>query len=360
MVRIVKRSDLGRARSIAIRLAAVIGALLASAVFIGILGHNPLAVYISMIEGALGNINRLKETIVKTIPLVVTSLGISVAFRMKFWNIGGEGQITIGACFASYFALYFHQWPKPVLLTVMILAGMIGGGLWALIPAAFKAYFGTNETLFTLMLNYIAIKWVTFLQFGPWKDKSSFGFPKIPNFENNAIMPKVLGIHFGWIIALVLIVAMYIFIHHTKRGYEINVVGESENTARYAGINIKKIIISSIFLSGALCGLAGMMQASGVNNTLTMQVAGGTGFTAIITTWLSGLSAPLILVVSFLFSVMVQGGAFIQTAFQIPQSAAQLLQGMILFFVLGSEFFIQYKLVPDRLFQWFGKTKEGM
>jgi simple sugar transport system permease protein len=164
-------------------------------------------------------------------------------------------------------------------------------------------------------------------------------------FEQNALLPKLFGIHIGWVIAIILVVLMYIFINKTKRGYEIQVIGESENTARYAGMNVKKVILSSLFISGALCGLVGMFQISGVNGTLTYQVSGGVGFTAIITTWLAGLSAPIIVIVCFLFAVLQQGGTFIQTAFQIPASAAQLIQGLILFFVLGSEFFIQYKLV---------------
>lgn len=345
MVRIVKRTDLTNRQSVMFRLLAILGALLAAGIFILFLGFNPFRVYLSMLDGSFGSLYRFKESIIQAIPLIVSSLGISIAFRMKFWNIGAEGQIIMGAFAASYFALYWSNLPVYVMLPLMFLASAAAGGIWALIPAVFKAQFGTNETLFTLMMNYIAQKIIVYVQYGPWKDPKALGAGKIALFGDNAALPEVFGIHIGWIITVVLVVLVYIFINKTKRGYEIQVIGESENTARYAGMNVKKIILSSLILSGALCGLVGMFQVSGVNHTLSYQVANGVGFTAIITTWLAGLSAPVIVIVCFLFAVLQQGGTFIQTAFSIHSSAAQLIQGMILFFVLGSEFFIQYKLV---------------
>ncbi len=348
MLRVVKRTDITKKQAVTYRFAAIIGALLTTSIFILILGFNPFQIYLSMLDGSFGSLYRFKEAIIQAIPLIVTSLGISVAFRMKFWNIGAEGQIIMGAFAASYFALFWNQLPIYVLLPVMFLASVIAGGIWAVIPAFFKAQFGTNETLFTLMMNYIAQKLVIYVQYGPWKDPKAMGMGKIAMFGDNAALPTVFGIHIGWIITIFLVAIMYLFINTTKRGYEIQVIGESENTARYAGMNVKKIIISSLMLSGALCGLVGMFQVSGVNHTLSFQVANGVGFTAIITTWLAGLSAPLIVVVCFLFAVLQQGGTFLQTAFNIHSSVAQLIQGMILFFVLGSEFFIQYRLIKSK------------
>lgn len=348
MYRVVKRTDLTAKQSVSFRLLAILGALVTTGIFILFLGFNPMDVYISMLDGSFGTMYRFREAIILAVPLIITSLGISVAFRMKFWNIGAEGQIIMGAFAASYFALYHSNLPKGVLLPAMFLAAVAAGGIWALIPAFFKAHFGTNETLFTLMMNYMAQKLITYLQYGPWKDPKAMGAGKIALFTDNAALPEVFGIHIGWIIAIVLVALMYIFINKTKRGYEIQVIGESENTARYAGMNVKKIIMSSIMLSGALCGMVGMFQVSGVNHTLSYQVANGAGFTAIITTWLAGLSAPVIVVVCFLFAVLQQGGNFLQTAFSIHASVAQLIQGMILFFVLGSEFFIQYRLVRNQ------------
>jgi simple sugar transport system permease protein len=223
-------------------------------------------------------------------------------------------------------------------------AAMICGGLWAFIPAFFKARFGTNETIFTLMMNYIAIKWVTYLQFDLWKDEGAMGFPRIAMFPESAMMPRLFGIHAGWVIAVAAVVLVYIFINHTKKGYEITVLGESMETARYAGMNTKAVIIVAMFISGGLCGLTGMVQVSAIERTLTYSVSAGIGFTAIITTWLGRLSAPAILVVCFIFAMLLQGGTYLQIALSVPAAVAEVIQGIILFFVLGSEFFLQYKV----------------
>ncbi len=345
MLKIFKREDLSRRQSITIRFVAIVLSLVFSGVFILILGFNPIEVYANMVSGAFGTEMRVRETVIKSIPLIITSLGILVAFKMKFWNIGGEGQIIMGAFAATYVALNFApDMPRALALLLMALAAMVTGGFWAFIPAFFKVRFGTNETIFTLMLNYIAIKWVTYLQYGPWKDPASQGFPKVANFDINAVLPSLFGIHIGWVLAILLTVLIYIFMTHTKRGYEIAVVGESVDTAKYAGMNIKVIVITAMLISGGLCGLTGMIQASAIEKTLTVSLSGGYGFTAIITTWLSGLKAPYVLLTSLAFALLLQGGSFIQIAMQIPASVADMIQGMILFFVLGSEFFIRYKV----------------
>jgi len=344
VLRFVKRSESNRRIKIGTRVIAVILALLVSAIFILLINKDPILVYSAIVKGSFGTSYKFQQTIIKTIPIILTSLGVAVAFKMQFWNIGAEGQLMMGALFSSYFALNFSHLSKPLLLLIMALAGMLGGGLWALIPALLKARWKTNETIVTLMMNYIALKIVTYLQYGPWKDPKALGFPKIPNFTQNALLPSVGKIHIGWIIALVLIVVMYIFMTKTKKGYEIAVLGESEKTALYAGINIKKTIISALFISGALCGLAGMIQVSGVSKTLSVDISGGVGYTAIIVSWLSNLSAPIIGVVSLLFAALLQGGNYIQIAYQIPDAAALILQAMILFFVLGCEFFSRYRV----------------
>lgn len=345
MLRIAKREELNKKQIILLRIMAIFSALFVSSVFLLFLKHNPFIVFSAMLKGCFGSLYRFKETINTTIPLVITSLGIMIAFKMKFWNIGAEGQIFMGAFAATYFALNFPQLPKPILLILMAVSAIVAGGMWLLIPALFKAQFGTNETLFTLMLNYIALKWITYLQYSLWRDPEAMGFPKIPNYTENAILPNFLGIHSGWLIALALVIVVYIIMNHTKIGYEIEVIGESENTAKYAGINIKRTIIKAMFIGGGICGLVGMIQASAISGTLTVEVTGGVGYTAIITAWLSGLSAPVAIITSFLFAILTQGGAFIQTAFRIPAAVAQILQALILFFVLASEFAIKYKFV---------------
>ncbi len=344
MMKISKRAELPKRQEMIIRASAIVFSLVCAGLVIMILGFNPVQVFREIIMGALGTELRIKQTIVKAIPLIITSMGILVAFKMKFWNIGGEGQIMMGAFGASLVALFGPDLPKPVMLLAMAAAAMLFGGIWAFIPAFFKAKFGTNETIFTLMLNYIAIKWVTYLQYGPWKDPASQGFPKVANFEPHAVLPSLFGVHIGWIISILLVALVYLFINHTKKGFEITVVGESLETARYAGMNIKSIIVTAMLVSGGLCGLTGMIQASAIEHTLNSALSGGYGFTAIITTWLGRLSAPVIFVVCLAFAILLQGGAYIQIALAIPSAVAEMIQGIILFFVLGSEFFLQYRL----------------
>ena len=345
MLKIVRKAEPSRRNEILMRLGAVALALAASAVVMAMLGYHPLNVYQKILEGSLNSKYRFTQTINKTIPLVVLSLGISVAFKMKFWNIGAEGQLYMGAFGASWIALNFGHLPAAALLPSMMIAAVVCGGLWALIPAILKSKFSTSETLVTLMLNYIAIRWISYLQYGPWKDPEALGFPKIATFSENAVLPDVFGIHIGWIIALILAVGVHFLLGRTKLGYEIAVLGESEATARYAGMNVAKITIIAMMISGGLCGSAGMMQASAVEQTLNDQLSGGLGFTAVITSWPACLSAPAVLLVSFLSAVLLQGGAFLQSSLKIPSAVSEVLQGLILFFVLGSEFFIRYKVV---------------
>ncbi|GHT67425.1 ABC transporter permease [Spirochaetia bacterium] len=345
MIRIITRAEASPLRENLLRIAAVIAALVASALIMILIGYNPLDIYEKILTGSLGTLYRFKNTINKAIPLAALSLGTAIAFKMKFWNIGQEGQFYLGAFGASLIAFAFPNMPAPLLLSFMFITAFLFAGLWALIPALLKARFSTSETLVTLMLNYVAAKWIGFLQYGPWRDPAGSGFPKIAPFSKNAILPEVLGVHIGWIIVLILAVLLYLLLKKTKLGYEIDVLGESEATARYAGMRVLRIMIVAIMISGGLCGAAGMMQASAIERSLSDQLSGGLGFTAVITTWLARLSPPGIIIVSFLFSMLIQGGTFLQSSLQIPASISQVLQGIIIFFVLGSEFFIRYRLV---------------
>ena len=253
----------------------------------------------------------------------------------------------MGAVFATYFALYHDNWPFPVLFVVMLLAGIVGGGLWALIPAFFKTRFGTNETLFTLMLNYIALYLVSWLQEGPWRDPAANGFPKTPSFSPAATLPKVLGLQMGWIIAVILTIVLFVYLNFTKHGYEISVVGQSKATAAYAGMRVNHIVLRTMFLSGAIAGIAGMIQVTGSDKTLTTGVAGGVGFTAIIVAWLAQLNPIMSAVVAFLFAVLEKGASVVQSQFGLSTDCADVLQGIILFFVLGCEFFTRYRFARD-------------
>lgn len=344
-IRIVKRSELSGSQAFMLRLFSVFLAIVAGGIFILLIGNNPISVYGTIVSGAFRSSLAFQGTVKIMIPLLITSLGVTLAFKMQFWNIGGEGQIIMGAVFASYFALFHANLPHWLLIILMFVAGIIGGGIWGLIPTIFKCKFNTNETLFTLMLNYIALYVIDFLTKGPWQDPASSGFPKIARFEANAQLDKVLGIQMGWIIALVLVVLVFVYLKYTKKGYEISVVGESKATATYAGINVNRVTLLTMFLSGAVCGIAGVVQATGSDMTLANSVAGGVGFTAIIVSWLAQLNAFGILVVSFLFSILEKGSSVMQSTYGISTYSADVLQGIILFFVLGFEFFIRYKFV---------------
>lgn len=339
---VVKHAERSAKQMLLFRLAAVLCSILAGGVFILLIGYNPIAVYGTILKGAFRSKMAIQATLKFTIPLCICALGVTLAFKMKFWNIGGEGQLIMGAVFATFFALKFPHWNHWVLILCMLLAGIIGGGLWGLISAFFKIRWGTNETLLTLMLNYIALHLVSYLQAGPWRDPAANGFSKIARFDKNAALDKVFGVHFGWIIMLVLVVVIWVYLRRSKHGYEISVVGESKDTARYAGINVKKVILRTMFLSGAIAGIAGVCQVAGTDMTLSMGVAGGVGFTAIIVAWLCHLNPGMILVVSFLFGVLQKGSSVVQSTYGLSADSAAVLQGVILFFILGSEFFVRY------------------
>jgi len=348
LIRIAKRAELGSKEVAVLSLIAFVFAIVAGGIFIACLGYNPLLIYRTIVEGAFRSEIAIKGTVKIAIPLLITSLGITLAFKMRFWNIGAEGQIIMGGIFSSYFALFHGDWPHFLLIMVMILAGMIGGGLWALLPAYFKNRYGTNETLFTLMLNYIALYMIKYLTEGPWRDPGSSGFPKIATFVQNARLDLVGGVHAGWVIGLILVVVVFIYLKFTKQGYEISVVGESQNTAHYAGMNVKKIILRTMFLSGGICGIAGMAQVAGAAYTLSDGIAGGTGFTAIIVAWLSKLNPVIILVVTLLFSVLEKGSSVMQSTYGLSSAVSSILQGIILFFILGFDFFTRYKFIVRR------------
>lgn len=346
-IRISKRAEVGTKKAVLFRAVSVAAAIIAGGLFILCIGYNPFSVYGTIIKGAFSTSMAFQATVKVMIPLLISSLGVTLAFKMKFWNIGAEGQIIAGAICASYFALFHADLPHFLLMIIMFASGIIGGGLYGLIPAFFKAKFGTNETLFTLMLNYIALYVIVWLRDGAWADPESGGFPKIARFVSNAQLDKVGGIQVGWIIGLILTVIVFIYLKYTKHGYEISVVSESHATARYAGMNPKKIMLRTMFLSGAVCGIAGMVQATGSDMTLATSVAGGVGFTAIIVAWLAQLEPIAILIVSFLFAVLEKGSSVMQSTFGLSTYCADVLQGIILFFVLAGEFFIRYKFVVN-------------
>lgn len=343
-IRLAKREDMPKRKIWLIRAAAFILAILLGGVVFLVAGTDPLTAYGAILTSSLGKQTGIQQVIKIAVPLLGTALALAPCFAMRFWNIGGEGQITMGAVAASFFALNFAgSIPSPILLLLMGIFSMVFGAAWAGIPAVFKAKWGTNETLFTLMLNYIAIGIVGWLQGGPWEGKP--GSQIIPMFDQAAVLPKVFGVHCGWIIVLILTALMYVYMNYTKQGYEISVLGESENTARYAGMNVTRVTIRTVCLSGAICGLVGFMVCSGANMTLYADVAGGVGFTAIVVAWLSQFNPFAMIAISLLLAVLDKGASGLQTTLRVPASIADIITGIILLCMLACEFFINYKLI---------------
>ena len=344
LFRLAKRTDINPRMAWGIRVSSILIALVLGCLPIMLTGANPIEAYGVIIQGSLSRPIYVRQTIRIAIPLLGCALAIAPCFKMRFWNIGAEGQITMGAMIATYFALFWtDKLPHGPLLVVMGLSAAIFGGLWGLIPAFFKAKWNTNETLFTLMMNYIAIGIVAWLQGGPWEGRK--GSQLIPMFSADARLPQVFGVHCGWIIVLALVFLMYIYMNKTKQGYEIAVIGDSVNTARYAGMNVGYIIMRTMFISGAISGLVGFLIVSGANFTLYKGVANGVGFTSITVAWLSQLNSFAMIAISFMLAILEKGSNTLQTRMSVPASIADIITGILLFAMLSSEFFINYKLI---------------
>ena len=343
-----KRDHIGWQKRLLIRIIALVLALIVCAgVIFALVKMNPMDVYKAIWDGALGSERRVWQTLRDTMVLLCISIGLAPAFKMRFWNIGAEGQILIGGACAAAAMIYAGDAMSPVLLLiVMFIASMIGGMIWGIIPAVFKAYWNTNETLFTLMLNYVAMQVVTYcIVF--WENPKGSNTVGIINQATQAgWLPELFGQKYGWnlLIVLVLTVVMFIYLKYSKQGYEIAVVGESENTARYAGIHVKRVIIRTMAISGAICGIAGFVIVSGASHTISTMTADGRGFTAIIVAWLSKLNTFIMVAVSFGIVLMQQGAVQIASLYGLNENASDVILGIILFFLIGAEFFINYKL----------------
>ncbi len=335
--------------SLLVPLASIALALLVGAAFLGLTGNNPWQIYGVMFQGAFGTAYGLSETVVNAIPLLLTGLGVALAFRMLLWNIGAEGQFFMGAFGAGWVALSFPHAPAYLVLPGMLLAGFAGGALWGLLPAIPRALLGVNETLTTLMLNYVAILWVDYLIYGPWRDPHGFNFPLTAQFSQAATLPSLFGtrMHAGLFIALAAAVAVYIIMKHTTWGYEIRVIGESHQAARYAGINVAKNILLVMLISGGLSGLAGFCQVSAITHRLQESISPGYGYTAIIVAWLGKLNPWAIIVVSLLFGGFLVGVYMMESA-GLPAATVSILEGAILFFVLAGEMLTRYRIRLER------------
>jgi simple sugar transport system permease protein len=327
--------------AVGIRVAAVTAALLAGAAFLGATGHDPWTAYRAMAVGAVGSAFAIEQTLIRAIPLMLTGLGVALAFTMGLWNIGAEGQLAVGAIAASWLALTVPDLPRPAMVPGLIVLGMAGGAAWAFIPAALRAFAGMNEIISTLMLNYVALLWVDYLVFGRWADPTAFSFPYSRPFPETATFPALFGgVHLGLLLALLAAAALAVLLGRTPWGYEIRAIGASLGAARYAGMPVRRNILLVMAASGALAGLAGVGEVSGVIHRLQQGLSPGYGFTAIIIAWLARQSPWAVVMVAVFFAMLLNGGFVIQTT-GVPAAIAYMIQALILFFVLASEYLVR-------------------
>ncbi len=352
LLRIAKRDSIPIWKAWLIRVIAVLLSLVVCALLIFSIVHlNPLKVYVSMFRGAFGSTSRTWVTIRNAMTLLCIGIGLTPAFKMKFWNIGAEGQLLVGGIATAACMIYLGSLPTPLLFLLMVVTSCLAGALWGLLPAVFKSRWNTNETLFTLMMNYVAIQLTSYFV-ALWENPYGSNSVGTINASTKAgWLPNMLSSGYNsdymWnvIIVMALAVGMFIYLRYTKHGYEIAVVGESENTARYSGISVPKVFIRTMLISGAVCGLSGFIAVAGASHTISTNTGGGRGFTAIIVCWLAKFNTFVMVLISFLIVFLERGAAQIASDFGLNEFASEMVTGIILFFILGSEFFINYRLI---------------
>ena len=344
-IRMIRRPQIPMWKAWAIRLGAILISLVFCAlVTVLVTGENPFSLYAAMWRGAFGK-DYIWSTMQNVAILLCISLAVTPAFKMHFWNTGAEGQ-TLIAALATAMCMFFlgDVLPTWLLFVVMIAASILAGILWAVIPAVFKAQWNTNETLFTLMMNYVAIQLVeVFLKIADKSGSNTVG----PSLLTKGWLPVIGGQKYllNILIVAVVTVLVYIYLKYGKHGYEISVVGESEKTARYIGINVKKVIIRTMILSGAICGLTGLLLVAGTSHSIDSNLVEGRGFTAIMVSWLAKFNPLAMIFASVLLVFMDRGAEEVTSRLGLNSSYSEILTGIILFFIIGCEFFIQYKLV---------------
>ncbi len=343
-----KRKELPWFAAWGIRIAAIVLALVVCGfVTTAMTGENPIAIYKTMWDGAFGTSRRIWNLLQNLSLLLCVSLAVTPAFRMKFWNVGGEGQVLMGGlATAACMILLGDKVPNYILIPIMTVAALAAGGIWGAIPAFFKAKWNTNETLFTLMMNYVATQLVAFFVI-VWEVPKGSGKIGIINQATQSGWLPVIGgqKHLLTILVVAILTGLlYIYLNWTKQGYEISVVGESVRTARYVGIKVDRVIIRTMALSGALCGLAGLLLVGGSGHTISTATAGGRGFTAVMVSWMAKFNPIGMIFTSLLLVFLGKGSSEISSQFQLNDSFGEILTGIILFFIIGCEFFINYKI----------------
>ena len=344
---ISKREALPLPKALAIRL----GIILLSLIFCGLVtmvltGENPIGVYGTILDGAFGSSRRTGVTFRNVAILLGISLAVTPAFKMRFWNIGAEGQVLIG-CLATTACMILlgDKLPNIVVILISLIAAIAAGALWGFLPAFFKAKWNTNETLFTLMMNYVATQLSAFFII-LWEVPKGAGKIGIINQSTKAgWLPEIANAYLLPILVVAILTGvMYLYLQYSKHGYEIAVVGESQRTASYAGIKVDRVIIRTMVFSGALCAFIGFMLTAGIDHTLTTTIVDGRGFTAVMVSWMSKFNPFIMIASSLLLVTMERGATEVSSSLGLNHSFADILTGIILFFIIATEFFITYKV----------------
>jgi ABC-type uncharacterized transport system permease subunit len=351
-MRITKRQEpLGFGGSCFVLFSALTLSLLLSGLLLFLGGTPPVKGLATLFQGAFGSRWALEDSLLKAIPIFLCSLGVAVAFRLKIWNIGAEGQFCLGAIGATWIALSFPDLPKFLLLPSMICMAMVAGGLWGMIPAVLRQRFRTNEIIVTLMLNYIAILILDYLVYGVWKDPTSFGFPMTPAFTDQAIVGKIgaTSVNWGLVHCIGLGVLIWVLFRFTRIGFELKASGDSVRAARYAGLPYDRLVILVMVISGALAGWAGFLEASATVNRLQPSIMVGYGYTAIVVAWLARLNPLSIAIASILLAGLRVGVESLQLDLQVPAAFGGIIEGLILLTVLAGGLFTYYRIERRRV-----------
>ena len=344
---VIERRDIS---STLLRFSAPVASIFTALLFAGLLllaaGVNPLAAYREILVEAAGSVYGLSETLVKATPLIISGLGVSLAFRMQIWNIGAEGQICMGAMGATWVALFSGIGNHWLLMLCMFAAAFLCGGLWAGVAGFLRSRWQVNEVIVTLLMNYIAILFIDYLVYGPWRDPKGFNFPLTAQFPEAARFSGYFDtrLHSGFLLALLCAVLFHLFMERTIWGYQIKVIGSNPKAASYAGMSTGITIFCVLFFSGAAAGIAGFSEVAGLQYRLQHGISAGYGYTAIIVAWLARRSAAGVVIVSLLMGVLLVGGDSLQIVWRLPIAFVYAFQGLILFFLLASDFFIAYRL----------------
>jgi ABC-type uncharacterized transport system permease subunit len=344
------RYDITPLRSLMTNIFSLLAALVVIGILFLIAGANPVFAITEIFSGSFGSLYGFKETITKAIPLILIGTGLTLAFRAKFWNIGAEGQLLMGAIFATWTGLTFGETlPSFIMVPLIFFAGFVGGALWGIIPAILKIKYAINEVISTLMLNYICAEFLTLLIVGPWKGKQRFGFPGTDNFPDSVILGIIPGsrIHYATLIlAVICAIVLCVVIYKTRFGYEARVVGENPDAGKYAGINFLKTTLILMAVSGGLAGVAGVGEIAGIHHYLGYpeSVSSGYGFTAIIVAWLAKLNPIYTIISGIFFAGILVGGDAIQISLGLPAATVEIVNGTLLFFLIMGDYFLNHKI----------------